>query len=73
MAKSNWKDLNIGDFFTTRSYDEESEYYLFQKIDDKALPYNTILLNTGQLCCIHETEFKSFERVEVAFEIKPTE
>jgi hypothetical protein len=73
MVKSNWKDLGVGDFFTTKSYDGLSEYYLYQKIDHRSLPYNAILLNTGQVCCIHETEFKFFERVNVAFEIKPTE
>lgn len=74
MAKSNWKDLSVGDFFATKSYDHNgSEYALYQKIDHKAYPYNAILLNNGKVCCIHETEFKSFERVEVAFEIKPTE
>lgn len=74
MAKSNWKDLSVGDFFTTKNYDGDgSEYSLYQKIDDTVLPYNAILLNTGQVCCIHQTEFKHFERVEVAFEVKPTE
>jgi hypothetical protein len=73
MVKSNWKDINIGDFFTAKSYDGVSEYYLFQKIDEKVSPYNAILLNTGEVCCINETDFKLFERVQVAFDIKPTE
>lgn len=73
MVKSNWKDLSVGDFFTTKCYDGGSEYYLYQKIDTKINPHNAILLNTGQVCCIHETEFNFFERVEVTFNIKPTE
>jgi hypothetical protein len=73
MVKSNWGDLDVGDFFTTRSYDGVSEYYLYQKIDDKVLPYNAILLNTGEVCCINESNFKFFERVQVAFDINPTE
>lgn len=73
MAKSNWKDLSVGDFFVTKSFDDRFEYSLYQKIDHRTHPYNAILLNNGRVCCIHETEFKSFERVEVAFEIKPTE
>ena len=72
MAKIKWRDLSVGDFFTTKSYDGK-EYPLYQKIDYKAAPYNAIYLNTGQVCCIAETDFNTYERVEVAFDIKPTE
>jgi hypothetical protein len=73
MVKSNWNKLNVGDFFTTKSYDGVSEYALYQKIDHHAQPYNAVLLNTGQVCCIAETTTIPFERVEVTFDIKPTE
>lgn len=71
MAKSNWKDLSIGDFFVTKSY-EGKQYSLYQKIDHKPKPYNAVLVNSGQVCCINETDARIFERVEVAFEVKPT-
>jgi hypothetical protein len=73
MVKNNWTDLKIGDFFTTKSYDGVSEYCLYQKIDHYSYPYNAILLNNGQVCCIAENTTIPFERVEVTFNIKPIE
>jgi hypothetical protein len=73
MVKSNWTDLKVGDFFISKSYDGVSEYYLYQKIDQHSHPYNAILLNDGQVCCIAEDTTIPFERVEVTFNIKPIE
>lgn len=71
MAKSKWRDIPVGDFFTAKFYNEDGEYPLYQKIGRHSYPYNAILLNTGEVCCVAETEL--FERVEVAFDINPTE
>lgn len=70
MAKSKWNDISVGDFFTTKSTIND-EYPLYQKIERQSYPYNAVLLNSGEVCCLAETEI--FERVEVAFDINPTE
>jgi len=73
MASAKWSELQAGDFFTANINIEDLDTILFQKIDNKAHPYNAINLNKGQVCCIAETDFNNYERVEVAFDIKPTE
>ena len=74
MAKSKWVDLEVGDFFALKNQDtfyNTEPYSLYQKICDRAKPFNAVLINTGDLCCIYESSAQYFERVEVAFEIKP--
>lgn len=72
MAKNNWNDLSVGDFFTTKSYDGD-DYALYQKIERHSYPYNAVHINTGKVCCIQESESNLFERVVATFNVKPTE
>ena len=69
MAKTNLKDLLIGDFFMARNPNGE-EPLLYQKIDPLE-HVNAILLNTGQLCNVYDGY--PFQSVTVTFDIKPTE
>ena len=71
MSNVNWDMLKEGDFFAANvSY--QSDTLLYQKIKPTSSGYNTVLLNTGELCCVY-TDNQNFEKVEVTFSIKPTE
>jgi hypothetical protein len=72
MAKSNWNDLSVGDFFTA-NINMGEDTLLYQKINDTEKSYNAILLNKGLLCCLATDSLATFEKVEVTFDIKPTE
>jgi hypothetical protein len=61
-------DLQNGDFFFFTKK-EESNMLLYQKITSKC-GYNTVLLNTGELCNIY-TEGQFYQKAEVSFDIKP--
>lgn len=63
--------LNEGDFFAA-DLSFQKETLLYQKIKPTGSGYNAVLLNTGELCCIY-TDNQKFEKVEVTFDIKPTE
>jgi hypothetical protein len=72
MANAKWNDLQVGDFFTA-NINMGQDTVLYQKLDHKARPFNAVLVNTGNVCVIADTDFNNYERVQVAFEIKPTE
>ena len=72
MASAKWSELQAGDFFTA-NINMGKDIVLYQKLDHKAGPFNAVHVNTGDVCVIAETDFNNYERVEVAFEIKPTE
>lgn len=46
---------------------------LYQKLDHKARPFNAVIVNKGDVCVIADSDFNTYERVQVTFEIKPTE
>lgn len=64
--------MSIGEFFTG-GLNTEEDTLLYQKIKEADDDYNAVLLNTGQLCIIAARTFTDFEKVEVTFNIKPTE
>lgn len=72
MAKSNWNDLSVGDFFTA-NVNMGEDTLLYQKINNTEKGYNAILLNKGVLSCISTDSLATFEKVEVTFSFKPTE
>jgi hypothetical protein len=72
MAVTKWSQLHPGDFFTA-SLNMGQDIILYQKLDHKARPFNAVHVNTGSVCVIAESDFNNYERVEVAFDIKPTE
>jgi hypothetical protein len=72
MANVKWSDLQAGDFFTA-NIDLGEDILLYQKLDHKARPFNAVHINSGSVCVIAETDFNNYERVQVAFDIKPTE
>jgi len=72
MATAKWSELQAGDFFTS-NINMGKDVILYQKLEHKAQPYNAVVVNKGEVCVIAETDFNSYERVEVAFDIKPTE
>ena len=70
--KSNWEDINIGDFFIPDLV-LNGDTFLYQKIDEqKHNGYNCILLNTGELCniFINPNIQEHFVKVEVTFNLK---
>ena len=46
---------------------------LFQKIEQEDVFHNAVLLNSGQVCNLYVGPETAFEKVEVTFDIKPTE
>ena len=72
MATAKWSELQAGDFFTS-NINMGQDTVLYQKLEHKARPYNAVVVNKGEVCIIAETDFNNYERVEVAFDIKPTE
>jgi hypothetical protein len=72
MATAKWTDLVPGEFFTS-SVNLKETIDLYQKLDHKARPFNAVLVNSGCVCIIADSDFNNYERVEVAFDIKPTE
>jgi hypothetical protein len=72
MANTKWNDLVPGEFFIS-SVNLKETIDLYQKLDHRARPYNAVLVNTGNVCIIADSDFNNYERVEVAFDIKPTE
>ena len=72
MATAKWRDLEAGDFFTA-NINMGQDIVLYQKLDHKARPFNAVHVNSGSVCVIADTDFNNYERVQVAFDIKPTE
>jgi hypothetical protein len=74
MANVKWPELQVGDFFTA-SIDNGEHNLLYQKIRVTDGGYNAVLLNTGELCQLYVpvNSNKTFEKVEVTFDFKPTE
>lgn len=72
MATAKWSELQAGDFFTA-TFNMGQDIILYQKLDHKARPFNAVLVNSGNVCIIADTNFNNYERVQVAFEIKPIE
>jgi hypothetical protein len=72
MANAKWSELQVGDFFTA-NINMGQDIILYQKLDHRARPFNAVHIQTGNVSCISETDFNTYERVQVAFEIKPTE
>lgn len=72
MANVKWDKLKPGDFFAVDiSICEEP--LLYQKIEEESMYQNAVLLNTGQICNLYIGPNTTFEKVEVTFDIKPTE
>jgi hypothetical protein len=63
--KVTWDKVNPGDFFFIEL--ESYGQLLYQKIIEKEKPYNAVLLNTGDLCCIHQSV--EVHKVTVTFNI----
>jgi hypothetical protein len=73
MANAKWDKLKVGDFFTV-DIAISKEPLLYQKIEVlNSMLHNTVLLNTGELCNLYIGPETTFEKVEVTFDIKPTE
>ena len=72
MANVKWSELKEGDFFIT-DIDLGEETLLYQKIDQFGIFYNAVLINKGKLCNLYIGPETTFEKVEVTFDIKPTE
>lgn len=72
MANAKWRDLEAGDFFTA-NIKMGQDIVLYQKLDHKARPFNAVNVNSGSVCVIADTDINNYERVQVAFDIKPTE
>lgn len=72
MANVKWPDLKEGDFFTANIHMGE-DTLLYQKIDQFGIFYNAVLINKGKLCNLYIGPDTTFEKVEVTFDIKPTE
>ena len=72
MATAKWSELQAGDFFTA-NINMGEDTVLYQKLEHKARPFNAVIVNKGEVCVIAETDFNNYERVQVAFDIKPTE
>lgn len=65
--KVTWDKIEQGDFFFIDLEDYGS--MLYQRIKDKE-GYNTVLLNTGELCCIYAADPKKlYQKVTVTFNI----
>jgi hypothetical protein len=72
MANAKWSELQAGDFFTA-NINMGKDTTLYQKLDHKARPFNAVVVNKGDVCVIADSDFNTYERVQVTFEIKPTE
>lgn len=72
MANVKWEDLSVGDFFTA-NINMGVDTLLYQKINETDKGHNAVLLNKGELSCLYIDSNKTFEKVEVTFDIKPTE
>ena len=73
MANVKWGKLKPGDFFAINLSSSE-EPLLYQKIEvPDNIFHNAVLLNTGSLCYLYISPEATFEKVEVTFDIKPTE
>lgn len=72
MARVKWENLSVGDFFIV-NISSEKETLLYQKVDETDKGYNTILINEGKHCCVASDSLTTFEKVEVTFNVKPTE
>lgn len=73
MANVKWDKLQVGDFFTA-NINMGQDTLLYQKIEiPNSVLHNAILLNEGKLCNLYIGPETTFEKVEVTFEIKPTE
>lgn len=72
MANVKWSELKEGDFFTA-NINMGEDTLLYQKIDQFGTFYNAVLINEGKLCYLHIGPETAFEKVEVTFDIKPTE
>lgn len=72
MVKSKWEKIKAGDFFIVDGFIDNTTL-LYQKINEKN-GYNCVLLNTGELCLIYipADSNKTFQKVEVTFDITPT-
>ena len=71
MANVKWDKIKEGEFFAY-NLSFYPDTLVYQKIKPTGSEYNAVLLNTGELCCVY-TDNHTFEKVEVAFDIKPTE
>jgi len=65
-TKVTWDKLQQGDFFFIEF--EEYGSLIYQKISEKH-GYNTVLLNTGELCQIYASPDKLYNKVTVSFNI----
>lgn len=65
-TKVTWDKLQQGDFFFIEF--EEYGSLIYQKVSEKN-GYNTVLLNTGELCQIHTSPDTLYSKVTVSFNI----
>lgn len=72
MANVKWDKLKVGEFFTA-NINMGQDTLLYQKIQAPGVLHNAILLNTGEICNLYIGQDVTFEKVEVTFDIKPTE
>jgi hypothetical protein len=72
MAQVKWEKIEAGDFFTA-NINMGQDTLLYQKIRVPDVLHNAVLLNTGELCNLYIGSDTTFEKVEVTFDIKPTE
>ena len=73
MANVKWDKLKAGDFFAV-NIAISKETLLYQKIEvPNSMLHNAVLLNSGQACNLYIGPETAFEKVEVTFDIKPTE
>jgi hypothetical protein len=73
MAKVKWNKLEEGDFFIVKSFDDHYNHLLYQKTKQGEIMHTAVLLNTGEICNLYIGDNQTFEKVEVTFDIKPTE
>jgi hypothetical protein len=71
MASAKWSELVPGEFFTA-NINMGQDIVLYQKLCYKARPFNAVHINTGNVCIIADTDINNYERVQVTFDIKPT-
>ena len=68
--KVKWSELKAGDFFYFKLKEADAPF-IYQKINPKSGDYNTVLLNTGELCCVHESDNLNsmYDQVDIEFKI----
>jgi hypothetical protein len=68
--KVKWSELKAGDFFYFKLKEADAPF-IYQKINPKSGDYNTVLLNTGELCCVHESDNLNsmYDKVDIEFKI----